>query len=231
MYVEELLRQNVGRRKKFIQRGIRVCMRPTSRIYIGHSTMRYLSRQQAPPLVTNRILQAKKSGNADLIFVYRHPLDSLLTNWVWWREYLLRNQWIEGISSVYKNTEELCLDLEKHFSEFESFAGGGSPFSADSEGLGFLSFPEFVEETDLFIQSASLSLRMEDFSADPVKELTKLFRAISFDCHPPDLQAAPPATKMFRFLEIKERIPQFRSFIADLEPTTKARIEKMGYSL
>lgn len=231
MYVEELLRQNIGRRAKFIQRGIRVCSRPTSRVYAGHSTMKYLSRQQAPPAVTHRILQAKQSGNADLIFIYRHPLDSLLTNWVWWREYLLRDRWLEGISSVYKNTGELCLDLEKYFSEFESFAGGGSPFSADAAGLGFLSFPQFVEETELFIQSATLSLRMEDFAVDPTKELSKLFRAISLDFDPCELRVAPPATRMYRFLEVKERVPQFRSFIADLDPTTKAQIEKMGYSL
>ena len=56
-------------------------------IYSGHATMRHVSRGQMPPAVMSHILEAVRSGFADLIFVYRHPLDSLLTNWVWWRTY------------------------------------------------------------------------------------------------------------------------------------------------
>jgi len=82
LYLWELLMQNIGRRARYLRDdGVRVCKRPTSMIYVGHATMKYLSRAQAPPTVTSRILQAVKSRSADLIFIYRHPLDSLLTNW------------------------------------------------------------------------------------------------------------------------------------------------------
>jgi hypothetical protein len=49
-------------------------------IYSGHATMRHVSRAQELPEVMGRILEAVGSGFANLTFVYRHPLDSLLTN-------------------------------------------------------------------------------------------------------------------------------------------------------
>jgi hypothetical protein len=55
---------------------------PTSMIYSGHATIRHTSHLQHPPPVARQILEAVKSGIADSIFVYRHPLDSLLTNWI-----------------------------------------------------------------------------------------------------------------------------------------------------
>ena len=61
-------------------------------IYSGHATMRYRFATQESPEVMSRILEAVRSGFADLIFVYRHPLDSLLTNWVWWRTYIRDNR-------------------------------------------------------------------------------------------------------------------------------------------
>jgi hypothetical protein len=45
-------------------------------IYSGHATMKHISRAQEPPAVMRRILEAVRSGFADVIFIYRHPLDS-----------------------------------------------------------------------------------------------------------------------------------------------------------
>ncbi len=116
-------------------------------VYCNHATIRHVSRFQALPGVTSRILEAVRARRADLIFIYRHPLDSLLTNWVWWRAYLRNKNLATVISTVYKNTGDLCADLEKNFPEFESFAKGDPAFFATSLGPRFLSFPEFVEET------------------------------------------------------------------------------------
>ena len=61
-------------------------------IYSGHATIRHVSLAiRMLPAVTSRVLEAVRSGFADLIFIYRHPLDSLLTNWIWWRTYLRDN--------------------------------------------------------------------------------------------------------------------------------------------
>ena len=200
-------------------------------IYSGHATIKYVSRDQELPAVTSRILEAVRSGFADLIFVYRHPLDSLLTNWIWWRTYLRDNTQIEGISQVYKNTDDLCADLEQNFLEFKAFAEGDPDFFAAVPGPRFLSFPEFVEETELYLQSATLTLRLEDFMIDPLKEFSKIVEVMSVDLDLSRLRVAPPRTKPYGYLAVKEKVPRFRDFINELDAETKRRIEKIGYML
>ena len=200
-------------------------------IYSGHATMRHVSRAQALPVVMSRILESVRSGYADLIFVYRHPLDSLLTNWIWWRTYICDNTVISGISQVYKNTDDLCDVLEQNFFEFKAFAEGDPDFFAALPGPRFLSFREFVEETELFIQPATLTLRLEDFMIDPFKEFSKIAEVMSVDLDSSRLRVAPPTAKPYLHLVVKEKVSRFRDFIDGLDAETKKRIEKIGYDV
>jgi hypothetical protein len=136
-----------------------------------------------------------------------------------------------GISQVYKNTDDLCADLEKSFFEFKAFAEGEPAFWAASPGLRFLSFPEFVEETELYLQAATLALRLEDFMIDPFKEFSKIVEVMSVDLDLSRLRVVPPKTKPYRYLAAKEKVPQFRDFINDLNAETKRRIKKIGYKM
>lgn len=229
-YINELLQQNIGERANYFRDKICFHPRPTSMIYSGHATMRHCSHLQYAPAVTARILEAVGSGFADLLFVYRHPLDSLLTNWVWWRTYIRDNKTIGGISQVYKNTDDLCADLDKNFPEFKAFAAGAPEFFAAVPNR-FLSFLEFVEETELYLQSATLALRLEDFMIDPRKEFSKIVEVMSVDLDLSSLRVAPPRTKPYGYLAVKEKVPQFRNFINGLDPLVKRRIEKIGYDV
>ena len=230
-YVNTLMMQNIGERAKYFRDGIRLPRGPTSMIYSGHATMRYISSGLSSPVIMSRILEAVDSGFADLIFVYRHPLDSLLTNWVFWRTYVRDNRGISGISQVYENTDKLCADLEQNFSEFKAFVEGDPDFFAAKPGTRFLSFPEFIEETELHLQSATLPLRLEDFMIDPFKEFSKIVEVMSVDPDLSRLPIAPPKTKPYRYLAVKEKVPRFKSFIDGLDAETKRRIEKIGYSV
>jgi hypothetical protein len=228
-YINELMLKNLGKRAKYFRETIRFHPGPTSMIYSGHATIKYVSRDQELPAVTSRILEAVRSGFADLIFVYRHPLDSLLTNWIWWRTCIRHNTQIGGISEVYKNTDDLCADLEKNFFEFKTFAEGDPDFFAAVPGPRFLSFAEFVEETELYLQCGTLTLRLEDFMIDPCKEFSKIVEVMSVDLDLSRLHVAPPSTKLFRYLAVKEKVPRFRDFINGLDAETKRRIEKIGF--
>ena len=200
-------------------------------IYSGHATMRYISRGMISPVMMRRILEAVGLGFADLIFVYRHPLDSLLTNWISWRTYARDNRWMRGISQVYENTDHLCADLAQNFSEFKAFAEGDPGFFAAEPGTRFLSFREFIEETELHLPSATLTLRLEDFIIDPFKEFSKIVEVMSVDLDLSRLPIAPPKTKPYRYLAVKEKVPRFKSFIDGLDAETRRRIEKIGYSV
>jgi hypothetical protein len=227
-YINELLVHNIGERAKYFKDEICFHPGPTSMIYSGHATIRHVSVLQHQPEVTNRILDAVRSGFADLIFIHRHPFDSLLTNWVWWRTYLRDRRMIKGTSEVYRSTDELCAGLEQDFAEFEAFAAGDPDFFRVLPGQRFLSFSEFVEETELHLQSAALTLRLEDFMIDPAKEFSKVAEVISVDLVLTSMGIAAPRTKPYGHLAVKEKVPRFRKFINDLDAETKRRIEKIG---
>jgi hypothetical protein len=204
---------------------------PTPMIYSGHATVRHACRMQYPPVVTSRIVGAVRSGFADLIFVYRHPLDSLLTNWIWWRSYIRDNRSISGISQAYQTTDDLSADLEQNFFDFETFAAGDPNFFAGAPGPRFLSFSEFVEETELHIQSATLTLRLEDFMIDPAKEFSKIVEVMSVDLDVSRLCVASPKSKPYGYQAVQEQVPRFRDFINGLDAETRRRIEKIGYNV
>jgi len=226
-YVHTLMEQNLGERSKYIRRRIRLHAGPTSMIYIGHATVRHVSRGQRLPAVTSRILEAVRSGFADLIFVNRHPLDSLLTNWIWWRAFIREKQMIGSITEEYKSTDDFCVDLEQDFGGFKAFAEGNPDFYAAIQGPRFLSFSEFVEETELYRHSATLALRLEDFMIDPFKEFSKIAEVMLVDIDLSRFRGSLPRTKPHRYLAVKEKVPRFRDFISGLNAETKRNIENM----
>ncbi len=135
------------------------------------------------------------------------------------------------IEQVYKNTEDLSDDLEQNFLDFKAFAEGDPDFFAAVGGPRFLSFSEFVEETELFIQTATLALRLEDFTIDPLKEFSKIVKVMSVPLDLSRLYIAPPRAKPYRYLAVKEKVPRFRNFISELSVETKTRIERIGYTI
>jgi len=230
-YINELMLRNIGERARYFRDGMRLHRGPTSMIYSGHATMRYVSRGQSVPSIMRRILEAVRAGFADVIFIYRHPLDSLLTNWTYWRTYARDDGKTWVISDAYKQTDDLCADVEQNFSEFMALAQGDPDFFAAEPGPRFLSFQEFVEETELHLQSATLTLRLEDFMIDPFKEFSKIVEVMSVDVDLNRADIVPPRTRPYRYLAIKEKVPQFRSFVDGLDAETKRRIDRLGYSL
>ncbi|HTU46785.1 MAG TPA: hypothetical protein VMF91_17085 [Bryobacteraceae bacterium] len=230
-YVSGLILQNIGERAKYFRDTIRVHPGPTPMIYSGHATIKYESRAQHLPEVTSRILESIRAGIADLIFVYRHPLDSLLSNWIWWRTFNRENRHISGTSEALKDVEALCACLEENFLDFKAFAEGDSDFFAGLPGAPFLSFAEFVEETQLYLQAATLPLRFEDFMLDPSQQFSKIVKLMSINTDSGRLCLAPPRAKAYGYLAVKEKVPRFRSFITGLDADTKRRIQEIGYRL
>lgn len=230
-YLTDLMFQHCRRRAKYITIAFRLRRCRTSMIYSGHATLKYPSRFQARPEVTSRVLEAARSGLADLIFIHRHPLDSLLTNWVWWRTFLRYKVMIRGISQVYRDNRHLCADLEQNFSEFTAFADGDPAFFAGAPGTPFLSLTQFLEETERFVECATLALRFEDFFADPAGEFSKMIRVMSIDLDLGASSVDPPRSKPDRYLAVMEEVPRLREFIDRLDPETKGRIEKLGYKV
>ena len=230
-YINRLITAHLGRRAIYFRDCLGWHAAPTSLIYSGHATIKYPSLAQSPPELTRRLLESVRSGFAELIFIYRHPLDSLLTNWVWWRTYLRTGRWLEGISRAYGSNEDLCTDLERNFGEFRAFAAGDPSFYAALSGPRFLSFVEFVEETALFIACATVSLRLEDFMIDPLREFSKIAQVMSADLELNGLAVERPRSQPYRYAAVAQCVPRFQAFIDELDAHARQRIEGMGYAL
>jgi hypothetical protein len=230
-YLNELISAHLGKRGKYLIQRLRCHPAPTSLIYSYHATIKYARLFEEPPEVTTRVLQSVGSGFADLIFIYRHPLDSLLSNWIFLRTLLQKPSRGYGfvISQNYGRIEDLSSVLEQNFAEFKAFAAGDASFTAAVPGPPFLSFAEFVEETALFIDCATLSLRLEDFMSDPVREFARMAQVMSVDLDMNGLSVPRPQTQLYRYRAVAERVPQFRAFIEELDGETRGRIERMGY--
>jgi hypothetical protein len=138
---------------------------------------------------------------------------------------------IHGISQIYKDIDDLCADVDRNYDEFEAFAAGALDFLPAVTRPRFLSFREFVEETELHLESATLTLRLEDFMIDPVKEFSKIAGVMSVDLDLSRLSVPPPKTKPYGYLAVKDKVPRFRDFIKGLSAETKGRIEKIGYDV
>jgi hypothetical protein len=229
-YINELLLQNLGERVRYFRDTIHLHPGPTPMIYSGHATIKYISRAQELPAVMNSIMGSVRAGFADAIFIYRHPLDSLLTNWVWWRSFLHDNRSVSGIAEVYPNVDGLCADLGRNFGDFQALADGNPEFFAASPGQRFLSFAEYVEETELHLQAAPLALRLEDFMTDPLREFSKVAAVLSLDLAAGS-NIPPPRSKPYGYLAVRDKVPRFRNFIRELDAETKGRIERIGYQV
>jgi hypothetical protein len=232
-YINELILKNFGERARYFRDELHFQFHsePTSLIYSGHATMKHASSGLQTPEVTSHILEAVRSGTANLIFVYRHPLDSLLTNWVWWRKLFEEKTCYSGISQIYRNSDELCTDLDQNFAEFEIFSQGGPLYFWANSGPPFLSFSTFVEETELYLKTATLALRLENFAVDPRGGFLKLADFMSVAVDERHLRVPPPKSKPYGHLVVQENVPRFRRFVDVLDSDTKRRIEAIGYSL
>jgi hypothetical protein len=230
-YVNSLIVQNLLERARNFRDDLRFHSGPTSMIYSGHAAMKYHARGQALPDVTGRILEAVGLRAADLIFVVRHPLDALVTNWVWFRTFDRYRKKIDSVSDVYDSTADLCDDLEKNFPEFQAFAEGERDVYVGLGGPRCLSLHEFVEESELFMRSEALSLRLEDFMADAHKGFSKIIEVMSAKVDSHRLRLDPPRTKPYRYMAVRDKVPLFEKYIERLNGDTKMRIERIGYSL
>lgn len=232
-YLNELIMDNLGPRAKYFRDvfDFRFHPAPTSMIYSGHCTLCHESFGLRPPAVTRQILEAVQHDDADLIFIYRHPLDSLLTNWAWCRALFHQGEAYSGISQIYRDTAQLCTDLEQNFPEFLSFAAGGRLYYWARTGTPFLSFSEFVEETELYVRTATLALRLEDFMTDPNAEFARLAKVLSVDLGSRRGAIALPRSRPYRYRSVIRQVPRFRRFVDALDPETRKRIEIIGYTI
>ncbi len=76
----------------------------------------------------------------------------------------------------------------------------------------------------------TLALRLEDFTVDPLKEFSRIAEVMAVDLDASGLCVAPPRTRPYGYLTVREKVPSFGSFIDNLNAETRKRIDKIGYN-
>ena len=234
LYLNDVICDHIGERARYFRDGLLHDPTPTSMIYSGHMTLRHLATEVNPPQFANRIVASVRSGAGKMIFIYRHPLDSLLTNWVWWRSYVRATAGgpeLGGfISNSFRSPDELCETVEREWASFEAFAMGDPAFFADLPGARFLSFAEFVEESVLLFEQATLRLPFEAFMTNPYAAFLKVIDVIS-----PEMRLSytmhirRPRSQPGTHLLVMKNVPRFNEFVSSISPETKRLMLKLGY--
>jgi hypothetical protein len=205
-------------------------------ILSGHVTSMYEGAFCDRPDYGRVLLERAAAGLINLVFVYRHPLDSLLSNWVWFRKFLRQEKPASGIAASYKTEADLHRDLSENFDEFCLFCEGSKDFARVATGTSrdwrFLSLLEFIHETEVFLSSANVhAFRFEDFQIDAATQF-KRFASILAPDLPPKLDQLPaPQAASSRYLSARENVSAFRAKIDSLPTHITKRIVALGYSV
>jgi len=205
-------------------------------ILSGHVTSIYETALCGAPAFGRELLSRAAAGLINLIFLYRHPLDSLLTNWAWFRDYLGTGKMTSGIDGAYKAEEKFHRDLNDNIYEFSLFCGGSKDFARIVKGpdanWAFLSLVEFINETEIVVSSPNVHcFRLEDFKSNAAREFKRLLSIVAPDLAP-KLDGVPsPRSLSSRYQSAKQNVNSFRSLIGSLPAHIARRLEAMGYSV
>ena len=157
-------------------------------IYSGHATLKTVSSfQKNPDFSKKKLIEPLANGCHQMIFMLRHPLDSLFSNYFWWQHCILINSAHSlGISSVYRGLDEFIEKIESDIVSFCHFVETGE-ITKNNNGFGkFLSLNEFIYETFLWSQVPSMNVfKFEDFLDDYLGQIEKLEILLSPNCRLP----------------------------------------------
>jgi hypothetical protein len=204
-------------------------------IFSGHVASTYERVGFRTPDFWRTLIERAAAGLVNLIFIYRHPLDSVLSNWAYFH-HLKKTGVPRGIARGYKAAEDFHRDLNDNIYEFSLFCGGSQDFPrvlAGSYGKGgFMSLFEFIRETEVFVSNPNVHcFRFEDFQRDATAEFKRLVSILAPNLtHQVDHAASPEASSS-RYQSAKENVTSFRALMDSLPADVKKRIMALGYSV
>jgi hypothetical protein len=223
----------------FYQEGLASCgmYAAHSLICSGHATLRHESSFQMAPEQTEALLLGPlHDGYHRILFVLRHPVDSLFSNWAWWRRFCETGVQHKGaVKEVFGGNPGLIDDIRAHIPAFLSFMAEGcvpSKPGGPAEHLRFLSFEQMLEESLAWMDVPGVvSLRFEEVHAhlDSVSDtLTGLLSRRPWG----SLVLEPPVSAAFNYRQIIKDHPDIQSLVsAGIGREGSEKLARMGYSL
>lgn len=207
---------------------------PFPLIQTYHATTLHVVAGCMPPDFGNAIVDLAESRLANLIVVIRHPLDALISNWIWWREFSERKLLIRGIIEIEKDGKNFCEILNQNFDDFVLFATSAVDFVLAHPGMGhqFLSFEEFLDETLAYIRSPNVHIfRLEDFLVDLRGQHRRLLEIVAPDYCESYATPPLPLVTSSRYKAALENVPRFKHWLDSLPAVVLKKIKEIGYVL
>lgn len=235
-YINQLIMRSAGAWSYYFQDRLGIQLDGPPVIWSGHTTVQKpVVAGHAGSDYGQSILDLGRNGLANIVFLYRHPLDSAISNWVWWRTLLEQKRYIMGIGERYKTDDELFADLRANFYEFALFCTGSIDFMKlyGAPYPPFFSLTDFVSETAYFLNCDFVhKFRFEDFLADPRAQFSRFMNIVdpSAQLSLEDL-AEPKAAKKSKYVLAMEQVSEFKQLMDTLPRQLRADIRKMGYDL
>lgn len=203
----------------------------------GHATLRHVSSFQMEPNETEkRLILPLRQGHHNILFILRHPFDSLFSNWAWWRRYcesqVLHKQAVVG---VFGGNDGLAEDIRLHRDAFIAFLTEGKVPALNGRvetREHFLSLDAILEESMLWLGIEHVkSLRFEQVHEDP-EAVARTISETIFRPGTSNLSLTVPKSNSFNFRTVFQEYPDIASLVKS--HCSRAAIEKissLGYEI
>jgi hypothetical protein len=203
----------------------------------GHATLKHESSFQMAPDQTGELLLRPLSDEFHcILFVKRHPVDSLFSNWAWWRRFCDTGIPHNGaVKEVFGGNRGLIEDIRSNLPAFLKFMAEGivpSRPNDPAEGNRFLSFEQMLDESLAWMEvPAVVSIRFEEIHEhlDTVSDtITNLLSRRPWG----SLVLELPVSTAFNYRQIFRDHPDIQSLVcAGIGRESSDKLLRMGYYL
>lgn len=203
----------------------------------GHATIKHSSSFQMLPQDTEkRLVEPLHQGYHDILFVLRHPFDSLFSNWAWWRKYSETGvPHKDAVGGVFGGNSGLVQDIRRNRDAFIAFMTQGRvPFSSkvNSTNDHFLSFDAMLDESLLWSVVDNIkSIRFEQLHQD-LAVASAVIGPMIFGSTRSEFILTPPKSKPFNFRSVFRECPDIEFLVkSHCTPESVDKMNALGYSL
>lgn len=175
------------------------------------------------PTHTEKVLESYKKREINIIMIYRHPLDSLITNFVWFFDFSYRRV----VTNRFDSIEELRAFLHANLSAFKVFVENGKTPS----GVIWVRFKDFLDELIYFRGKIDCQFRYENFFDDKHQELERFYCSLGANKQELSFsKIALPRSHPFRYRAlIGGRSDRLAHYLLDIEAYFGGELGSLGY--
>lgn len=206
-------------------------------ICTGHATLKHSSSFQMEPDQTDKLLLCPlRDGFHCILFVTRHPVDSLFSNWAWWRRFCDTGIPHHGaVKEVFGGNRGLIEDIRSNKKAFLKFMTEGrvpSRPNYPAEVYRFLSFEQALDESLAWMGVPGVVSIMFEGIHDHLDKVSDTITTLLARRRWGSLILELPVSSAFNYRQIFGDYPDIKSLVCDgIGRESSDKLTRMGYHL